>query len=307
MQIELSQNHEITLFLMVWQKSYRHNKNHTTRNVVKNFVFKQKICQKYDGYSCLDSDIAIEIVNKVWYTLFVNGDGTHNKKTVSHIYNKGMIPIEKNIAVVDEQGNEYEATYPKRAKGLIKNGRARFINENTICLACPPNVELEDKIMSENTVNVNVEVPTEIDTSVSKHNIPYVLEQIEKLHTELQDLKNTVSTIHCITDANRQSITNNPDEEEHEVNCDVVAEVALAKVKATVEVFHYREESLQKLLAFYEKVYDDLQPKSHRESERVTLLKTVIETLGDGMTPIESKEALRDILEVSLQDLSKNI
>ena len=37
-------------------------------------------------------------------------------------------------------------------------------------------------IMSENTVNVNVEVPTEIDTSVSKHNIPYVLEQIEKLH-----------------------------------------------------------------------------------------------------------------------------
>ena len=102
-----------------------------------------------------------------------------------------MIPIEKNIVVVDEQGNEYEATYPKRAKGLVKNGRARFINENTICLACPPNVELEDKIMSENTVNVNVEVPTEIDTSVSKHNIPYVLEQIEKLHTELQDLKNT--------------------------------------------------------------------------------------------------------------------
>ena len=68
-----------------------------------------------------------------------------------------MIPIEKNIVVVDEQGNEYEATYPKRAKGLVKNGRARFINENTICLACPPNIELEDKTMSENTLNVNVE------------------------------------------------------------------------------------------------------------------------------------------------------
>ena len=61
-----------------------------------------------------------------------------------------MIPIEKNIVVVDEQGNEYEATYPKRAKGLVKNGRARFIDENTICLACPPNIELEDKTMSEN-------------------------------------------------------------------------------------------------------------------------------------------------------------
>ena len=98
-----------------------------------------------------------------------------------------MIPIVKNIIVVDEQGNEYEATYPKRAKGLVKNGRAHFIDENTICLACPPDTKLEDKNMSENTVNVNVEVPTEIDTSLSKHDIPYVLEQIEKLHTELQD------------------------------------------------------------------------------------------------------------------------
>ena len=62
-----------------------------------------------------------------------------------------MIPIENNIVVVDEQGNEYEATYPKRAKGLVKKGRARFVDENTICLACPPNENLEDKEMSENT------------------------------------------------------------------------------------------------------------------------------------------------------------
>jgi len=45
---------------------------------------------------------------------------------------KGATPIEKNIIVVDEQGNEYEATYPKRAKGLVKNGRARFVDENKI-------------------------------------------------------------------------------------------------------------------------------------------------------------------------------
>ena len=44
----------------------------------------------------------------------------------------------KNIEVVDEQGNVYGATYPKRAKGLVKNGRARFVGENRICLACPP-------------------------------------------------------------------------------------------------------------------------------------------------------------------------
>lgn len=49
-----------------------------------------------------------------------------------------MTPMTKNVEVVDEQCNVYGATYPKRAKGLVKNGRARFVDENRICLACPP-------------------------------------------------------------------------------------------------------------------------------------------------------------------------
>ena len=60
-----------------------------------------------------------------------------------------MIPIEKNILVVDEQGNEYEATWPKRARGLVKNGRARFLSENKICLACPPEIDMEDNEMTD--------------------------------------------------------------------------------------------------------------------------------------------------------------
>ena len=61
-----------------------------------------------------------------------------------------MTPIEKNIIVVDEQGNILEATYPKRAKGLVKKGRARFIAESKICLACPPNIFLEENEMENN-------------------------------------------------------------------------------------------------------------------------------------------------------------
>lgn len=53
-----------------------------------------------------------------------------------------MTPMTKNIEVVDEQGNVYGATYPKRAKGLVKNGRARFVGENRICLACPPETKV---------------------------------------------------------------------------------------------------------------------------------------------------------------------
>jgi hypothetical protein len=67
---------------------------------------------------------------------------------------EGKTPMTKNVTVVDEQGNQHGATYPKRAKGLVKNGRARFVDENTICLACPPNEILEDTEMSEN-ININ--------------------------------------------------------------------------------------------------------------------------------------------------------
>ena len=33
---------------------------------------------------------------------------------------KGAAPIAKNVIVVDENGNQYEATYPKRARNLVK-------------------------------------------------------------------------------------------------------------------------------------------------------------------------------------------
>ena len=63
-----------------------------------------------------------------------------------------MIPIEKNIIVVDEKGNEYKATYPKRAKVLVKNGRAHYIEENKICLLRPPNMKSEDNDMLDNRI-----------------------------------------------------------------------------------------------------------------------------------------------------------
>ena len=92
-----------------------------------------------------------------------------------------MTPIEKNVRVVDEQGHEYEATYIKRARGLVKNGRARFIDESTICLACPPNKILEDKIQNaEEEINA---APDE-----KKYTLDYALMQLEKIQSSLQTL-----------------------------------------------------------------------------------------------------------------------
>ena len=69
----------------------------------------------------------------------------------------------KTVIVVDEQGTNYGATWPRRAKSLVKNGRARFISENTICLACPPDKEyLEDTIMSDKT---ETKIPEEVKSN----------------------------------------------------------------------------------------------------------------------------------------------
>ena len=48
------------------------------------------------------------------------GDGTHQKKQQAHTA-RGMIPIEKNIIVVDDNGTVFESTWLKRANGLVNN------------------------------------------------------------------------------------------------------------------------------------------------------------------------------------------
>ncbi len=226
-----------------------------------------------------------------------------------------MTPIEKNIVVVDEYGNEYEATYPKRAKGLVKNGRARFIAENKICLACPPKNELEDNDMSENkntNTNTNTKESSNIPNNVAdalsnlmnseaekkkeKLSMNYVLEQIEKVQTQLTDLKNTVNNIGCVGDSDYDG----EDSEKKTVH----DEVGLAKIKAITEVFHHREESLQSLLAFYRKMYDDL---IQVPSERERIVAMLVGQLENSKVPDTTKDYIMETLQAALQDLSKNL
>ncbi|WP_124099756.1 hypothetical protein [Ruminococcus sp. Marseille-P6503] len=57
----------------------------------------------------------------------------------------------KNITVTDRHGNLIGTTYPKRAKGLVKNGRAEYISGCEIRLNthAPIANDTEDKIMSK--------------------------------------------------------------------------------------------------------------------------------------------------------------
>ena len=187
-----------------------------------------------------------------------------------------MIPIEKNIVVVDEQGNEYEATYPKRAKGLVKNGRARFIDENTICLACPPNIELEDKNMSENkkVAETTAEIPIE---EPQKLTINYVLEQIEKIQNQTDHIGMALAAL-----GNMVPKTNS-----------TTPDVAGAEqAEAIAEVIESREATNQKLIALYEKMYDDLTSKQTSLKE---MAMKALERAADDEGKIA---AISDVLDI---------
>ena len=153
-----------------------------------------------------------------------------------------MTPIEKNVIVVDEQGNEYEATYPKRAKGLVKNGRARFVDENKICLACPPDKILEEEKMSNNTNELTAKE---------------IFAQLTILQKQLTENSNT--SLHRLGDA----ITS-IGEEDNEARYEQVTEVC--------SVFKTREITLLKMLEMYEKMYADIQ-----KANKVELVKAAFD------------------------------
>lgn len=58
----------------------------------------------------------------------------------------------KNITVTDENNNILESTYPKRAKGLVKKGRAEWVNDSVIRL-CAQGKKEENK-MADNIYEI---------------------------------------------------------------------------------------------------------------------------------------------------------
>lgn len=78
--------------------------------------------------------------------ILIFGEDTHNKKRT-----EGEAPMTKNVTVTDETGKYIGATYPKRARGLVRNGRARYVDDCTIRLSAragPSDIKSEVKQMN---------------------------------------------------------------------------------------------------------------------------------------------------------------
>lgn len=193
-----------------------------------------------------------------------------------------MTPIEKNIIVVDENGNEYEATYPKRAKGLVKNGRARFIDENKICLACPPKYELEDNKMSENK-NVNNQTKQQAQATPeqsTKYTVDYILLMLENISKDQAHLTAALEKLSKLESKGPGDVG--------------TADLA----DAIAHVVDSREETNRKLIALYEKMYNDLKSKQSMSEQKFDLLSLTLGDLSKDLTPFQTKEVLTEALKI---------
>ena len=175
------------------------------------------------------------------------GDGTHHKKRQAHTA-RGRIPIEKNVIVVDKTGKAYESTWLKRANGLVKNGRARWLDERTICLACPP-IQTEDAIMEEK------KEPAIPESGLT---LEKLLERMDALRSEMQDL---TQTIHIV-----DGLPESPD--------------AMARSKAIGDMFVEREKTLRQQLSFLERIYTDRFSTSS-ETGKTERTRMILDKMND--------------------------
>ncbi len=140
--------------------------------------------------------------------------------------------MEKNIAVVDEAGNVYEPTWPKRAKGLVKHGRARFVDENRICLTCPPD-KTEETQMSNPSI-------------FGEMTVADILNRINNIINQTSYITSAFESLTMMGDGDSG-------------DCGAPGNImGKAKAEAVAEVIRVRESTNQQILRLYEKMYDDM-------------------------------------------------
>ncbi len=123
----------------------------------------------------------------------------------------------KQILVTDIYGNAYEPTYPKRAKGLVKKGRARWIGEDIVCLTCPPG-EQEETHMMQYEHSTCAASPAPIDTAEifrelqkireDTSHITLAMEKLEKVPTDVGDAavcQDKIAAIYQVAEAREKT------------------------------------------------------------------------------------------------------
>lgn len=153
----------------------------------------------------------------------------------------------RSIAVVDDIGNVYEPTYPKRARGLVKHGRARWLDENSICLSCPPRKKTEEHEMSNVMPSLLSGQSSAEEASV--RDFPSVRELMDAVSAITRESKYLEQAI--------EMLRHMPNGDSGE--CGAPGNIAdKARAEAAGQIVHEREATNRQVLAFYSMIYNDL-------------------------------------------------
>lgn len=176
-------------------------------------------------------------------------------------------PASLKIEVVDSSGKIIGRTYEKRAKGLVKKGRARFTDENRITLL--PSEDAHEYIETEGN-KMDERINTENIENISEENGQYTIESV------MQCMKKILDDSDYIKDV-LKNIVEIPSGDAGD--CGSPGDIAgKAKAEAISTIVRERENTNQKLIDFYNKVYDDLKAQQFSASDvekKIQLLNTL--------------------------------
>lgn len=194
----------------------------------------------------------------------------------------------KTVEVRDEAGNRYEATYARRAKGLVKNGRARFTDESQteIILTCPPNQKLilEDKTMTD--LNTNIQAKQN-ESDVTEKQAPRLT--AKEIFDQIVALQNLMSGEHTNP---LYSLASTVEAVCTESQLEGDSQICESIVVASTP-FRMREETYRQMLDVYRQMYNDLKEQRSEYDriknmlldtyERRVILVKESDDLDDGM------------------------
>lgn len=176
-------------------------------------------------------------------------------------------PASLKIEVVDSSGKIIGRTYEKRAKGLVKKGRARFTDENRITLL--PSEDAHEYIETEG-YKMDERINTENIENISEENGQYTIESV------MQCMKKILDDTQYIKDA-LDNVAEIPSGDAGD--CGSPGDIAgKAKAEAISTIVRERENTNQKLIDFYNKVYNDLKAQQFSASDvekKIQLLNTL--------------------------------
>ena len=195
--------------------------------------------------------------------------------------------------MVDLTGQFYAPTYKRRAKGLVKAGRAQWSDDkqSKICLLVSPahifgeDNEVFDKYDNDGNIitdsNLGSGSDLELDSKELSEmpegsvSVEYIAAQLEKIRADSAYIIEALKQV--------KEITSHPPS----INAGDVA--SQARAEAIGNIVKSREQTNQDLIAIYDKIYEDLRPEA-------------VSNRGNKLAVLEKLSAMWAINPVELSD-----